>query len=703
MAFILKDRVKESTTTTGTGNISLGGALATFDTFQTYLSNGDTTFYAIAHTSSGVDEWEVGLGTWNTGNTLTRTTVLAGSNSTSAVTFSAGTKDVFMTYPASKAIVSGEDAAFANITVTGTVDGRDIAADGTKLDGVEASADVTDTANVTSAGALMRSGGTMTGSLVLNANPSAALGAATKQYVDTEVSSLVDSAPSTLDTLNELAAALGDDSNFSTTVTNSIATKLPLAGGTLTGNLGINKSLNSAVSLSVKANTTATNSYGLEVTNASSNTRFLVDGVGNSFFYKTDNSVGMKFDSSSGDIGVGTQSPAGTLHLHSADTALRLTSSQGSNTPLAQLQYSSSGGYFLRLGDSANNEDVMIRSYGDSYFKGGNVGIGTSSPNSYAGYTVLTVNNATNGGVVEISQNNTIKGQFYYDGTQTRLRSNVSTALAFDTNNTERMRLDASGNVGIGTSSQTEKLTVSGSVASIYQSNNFALGDYRVQMDIINSSKVARIGTISGTSTPSGSQGTLTFLVNDSEKMRIDTSGNVVVGGISAQASDAATLMADGEVTAAGFYFSNNIGSAMNDTGIRRATTSTMVFDTASTERMSILSDGSCRWTPDGSNPDMTLDATGNLLVGTTDTFVGDNSTGGGISFANGGAASFSRSAGTVMYVNRTGSSSGEAIEFRYNGGDVGNIFVTSTTTAFNTSSDYRLKEFEIYPQHVIL
>ena len=239
MAFILKDRVKESTTTTGTGNISLGGALATFDTFQTYLSNGDTTFYAIAHTSSGVDEWEVGLGTWNTGNTLTRTTVLAGSNSTSAVTFSAGTKDVFMTYPASKAIVSGEDAAFANITVTGTVDGRDIAADGTKLDGVEASADVTDTANVTSAGALMRSGGTMTGNLVLNANPSAALGAATKQYVDTEVSSLVDSAPSTLDTLNELAAALGDDANFSTTVTNSIATKLPLAGGTITGYLNI--------------------------------------------------------------------------------------------------------------------------------------------------------------------------------------------------------------------------------------------------------------------------------------------------------------------------------------------------------------------------------------------------------------------------------------------------------------------------------
>ena len=185
MAFILKDRVKENSTTTGTGNISLGGASATFDTFQSYLTNGDTTFYAIAHTSSGVDEWEVGLGTWNTGNTLSRTTVLAGSNGTSAVDFSAGTKDIFMTYPASKAAVVGEDVTFADITVTGTVDGRDVAADGSKLDGIDTSADVTDAVTVAAAGALMRSGGTMTSNLILNADPNAALGAATKQYVDT--------------------------------------------------------------------------------------------------------------------------------------------------------------------------------------------------------------------------------------------------------------------------------------------------------------------------------------------------------------------------------------------------------------------------------------------------------------------------------------------------------------------------------------
>src|SRR6056300_204799 len=72
------------------------------------------------------------------------------------------------------------------------------------------------------------------------ADPTAAQDAATKNYVDTEISGLVDSAPAALDTLNELAAALGDDANFSTTVTNSIAAKLPLAGGTMTGDITFN-------------------------------------------------------------------------------------------------------------------------------------------------------------------------------------------------------------------------------------------------------------------------------------------------------------------------------------------------------------------------------------------------------------------------------------------------------------------------------
>jgi len=125
MAFIIKDRVKEGTTTAGTGAVSLNGSAATFQTFSSYMSNGDTTYYAIVHTTSGVDEWEVGIGTWNTGNTLTRTTVLAGSNGTSAVNFSAGTKDIFMTYPADKALfldADGNATLGGDLSVTGTLD-----------------------------------------------------------------------------------------------------------------------------------------------------------------------------------------------------------------------------------------------------------------------------------------------------------------------------------------------------------------------------------------------------------------------------------------------------------------------------------------------------------------------------------------------------------------------------------------------------
>ena len=63
MAFIIKDRVKEGSTSTGTGSMNLGGSSATFEPFNAYMVNGDTSYYAIVHTVSGVDEWEVGIGT----------------------------------------------------------------------------------------------------------------------------------------------------------------------------------------------------------------------------------------------------------------------------------------------------------------------------------------------------------------------------------------------------------------------------------------------------------------------------------------------------------------------------------------------------------------------------------------------------------------------------------------------------------------
>ena len=100
MALVVKDRVQVTSTTTGTGTFTLGSAVAGFQDFSV-IGNGNTTYYAIL----GGVEWEVGLGTYtSSGTTLSRDTILESSNSGSAVNFSAGTKNVFVTYPAEKGI-----------------------------------------------------------------------------------------------------------------------------------------------------------------------------------------------------------------------------------------------------------------------------------------------------------------------------------------------------------------------------------------------------------------------------------------------------------------------------------------------------------------------------------------------------------------------------------------------------------------------
>jgi len=106
MALVIADRVKETTTTAGTGTITLAGAATGFQSFAV-VGDGNTTFYTIA--SQTGNEWEVGVGTYATsGTTLARTTVLSNSSATqpSALNFSAGTKDVFVTYPAGYAVAS---------------------------------------------------------------------------------------------------------------------------------------------------------------------------------------------------------------------------------------------------------------------------------------------------------------------------------------------------------------------------------------------------------------------------------------------------------------------------------------------------------------------------------------------------------------------------------------------------------------------
>ena len=134
MALVIADRVRETTTTTGTGTITLAGAVANIETFTANLSNSDTTYYSIVDNTNGT--FEVGLGTFtSSGTTLARTTVIASSNSNSAVNFGSGTKDVFITIPASKIIVkdaSGNVSIDGDVTVSDGTNDFDVAShDGT--------------------------------------------------------------------------------------------------------------------------------------------------------------------------------------------------------------------------------------------------------------------------------------------------------------------------------------------------------------------------------------------------------------------------------------------------------------------------------------------------------------------------------------------------------------------------------------------
>ena len=105
MALILKDRVKQESATTGTGTVTLGATYVGYQSFSTAVSDGDEVYYTISNTETGVTEWEVGIGAFTlSGTTLSRATVLSSSNAGSLVNFSAGTKEVFVTYPAEKAI-----------------------------------------------------------------------------------------------------------------------------------------------------------------------------------------------------------------------------------------------------------------------------------------------------------------------------------------------------------------------------------------------------------------------------------------------------------------------------------------------------------------------------------------------------------------------------------------------------------------------
>jgi hypothetical protein len=158
MALVINDRVKVTSTTTGTGAMALGAAVTGFETFAQGIGNSNTTYYCIFN--QGTTEFEVGLGTLDGSSAnLTRTTVISSSNSDSAVNFTSGTKDVFCTLPASKAVfedASNNVSLQADLTVGALLkmpdvtSGKVLIADGTSYQESAMSGDAT----IASGGAL---------------------------------------------------------------------------------------------------------------------------------------------------------------------------------------------------------------------------------------------------------------------------------------------------------------------------------------------------------------------------------------------------------------------------------------------------------------------------------------------------------------------------------------------------------------------
>ena len=178
-----------------------------------------------------------------------------------------------------------------------------------------------------------------------------------------------------------------------------------------------------------------------------------------------------------------------------------------------------------------------------------NVGIGTNSPDTPAGNKSLHIAGTTGaelilerddsgvvtddfiGGLAFLNSDGSNTPPHYLGITATATNAFGASQLEFFSSfeqypsGTSTMVLDSPGNVGIGRTTLTEKFEVNGSINSSNQSTNFTTGNYRMNMDIVDSLKLGRIGTIDGASTPSGTEGQVQFLVNAAEKMRLTSDG----------------------------------------------------------------------------------------------------------------------------------------------------------------------------------
>ena len=298
---------------------------------------------------------------------------------------------------------------------------------------------------------------------------------ATTASVTTSINNLIDSSPGALNTLNELAAALGDDANFSTTVTNSIATKLPLAGGTMTGDIamGLHQIVfdNNSQAIQIK-DAGGTASYVLYQDNADT----LIIGNGTTvekIRLDTSGNEGAVVIDTNGNVGIGTTAPDQPLQVKGT------IETQATNSTNGFMMYTYTDNTYRINYNGAGADELILTS-------GGALGLGVTPGAWSANYPALQIGQGAtftghrNNTQTQLGQNWWIGtgNQYVVDGAASRLIMNPDSTIIFSqapsgtagaTMSTinDRLVIAPDGNVGIGNTSPGQLLEVTGSGATI--------------------------------------------------------------------------------------------------------------------------------------------------------------------------------------------------------------------------------------------
>ena len=680
MALILADRVRETSTTTGTGALSLAGAVVGYQTFSSAIGNTNTCYYAISN--PGVAEWEVGIGTYATsGNTLTRTTILKSSNSNAAVNFSAGTKDVFVTYPATKSVYLD---ASGNVTLTGT----------TTLAGVTATS-VTDSGltsgRVTyagTAGLLQDSANLTFNGTTLTANTIGAF------------------------TLSGTVA--GGGNNINNVI---IGATTPLAGSFTTLSASGDVSANNGLSYITGVISPSSAASGKVMELVVDSDRVDMGGTFRSTIISFDRTNTVYGDLNIQGLSVGI-APGGTIRGLFTSTGLAvtgtlsatglITSTVGNNLPVIDNQSATTGYQFIRLKNTTGNALFGVESS-----VGGTIVVGTTAYDTFAYSPVGITLSAAGTGVARLSStglavtgtttdtltdtnttwvnlgygsfnaknasntNNNYSWMTFLEsngsysgaiGVQNIVHSaasvNVEGALIFATKTsgvggfpTEKMRLNSSGNLGLGVTPSAwasyKSLEINAVGNSIFSTtagpgaemNMSCNAYYNAGFKYAYTDKATYYSQSSGANywfiAPSGTAGSP---ITWTSAMTLDASGNLGIGITSpvgrlnvksAYVSDATTQQRFEDNTGTGLSFGGTSGGVkwLNVADVGAPSTGyPLAFQTGGTERARI-------------------DASGNLLVGTTSSsgLVGNNAgIVGGILNTLSGTNSINTSATTV-------------------------------------------------------